>query len=454
MADKPVDKDLLPSSLTQNPSSVGGDGQDRKNQIRSQVDRIMEVFFQILPSNYVSQVQGPFYSMQFQAAAEQMAGFQIAAQEAWSDHDYDFTRPEFLFQILGSLVFPDATTDGFPTIEGDISYRTFLKNMVGLLLDGATKPTIEGGLALLSDADFEVIERVIAARKTPGAAWGFDDQFTFEINVTETDDETGAERFPEAPFVLSENVRIVLRALKPAHTLYDYRHLFREALSPLFGDAMTFEWSNYYYDDLRKFCCGAKQIVGDAGETLTDRTLFSDITRDFERITVGADLVVLTGPNSINVGGLEGTSASIDRRHIGRYRVKDVLALPVGNDATAWPYTTSSGASGTAIVRDNDIVEDLAQTFGGEPEGATFTFLSGPNAGTYRMKTLLGTNGGPVGEAAGPATGIRLASSLLRIERRMKEAATGQSYTVVVDRLGVQEPHEIQGEDVTEFFVL
>lgn len=469
MAEKPADKTTLPTLLTQNPSPVGRVGQDRILARRAQVDNIMAVFLQMLPSNYVSLVQGPFYTLQFQAVAEVIAEFQISAQETFADSDYDYMRPEFLFQLLGSLVFPDAGSDGYPTLRGDLTYREFLKRMVALLLQGAKKTTVEGGLALLSDATWSVIEKGLAARtekkkvwnkskgvweEQPGSVWGLDDQFEFEVNVSYLDPETGLQRFPEDPFVLLENVRIVLRALKPAHTLYEYRHLFTEAFGSLFDDTQSWELSNYYYEDFRKFCCGAKQVVGTAGVTWTDKTLFSDTTRDFSQIAVGADLTITSGPNSIHAGGTEGTVASTDARQVGRYRVVEILTFPVATDTTARSYTTSpTGLTGTATVADG-AVEDLAQDFGGAVEGETLTFTSGPNAGTYRLKMLLGTNGGLVGVSAGPATRVRIAPSLLRIDRRMKYATSGQAYTVTVDRLGVQVPHLVEQEDATLFFIL
>jgi len=468
MADKPADKNLLPSLLVQNPSPVGGSGQGRIKTRREQVDSIMSVFLQLLPSNYVSQVQGPFYTIQFQAAAEAIADFQITAQEAFADSDYDYVRGEFLFQLLGSLVFPDATTDGFPTLKGDLTYREFLKRMVQLLLQGATKSTIEGGLELLSAATFTVIEKALAARSTtkkvwnvttgrweiqPGSAWGLDDQFEFEINVSHTDPDTGLERFPEDPYVLQENVRIVMRALKPAHTLYEYRHLFTEVFGQFFSASSSWDLSSYYYEDFRKFCCGTKQVSGAAGITWTDRTLFSDTTVEFDQISVGADLVVLSGPNSIHIGGLEGTGASTDWRQVGRYRVEDVLAFPVGTDATARAYTTVPGnLSGFATVT-GDVIEDADQDWSLAVEGEALTFTTGPNAGTYRLKWVQGNDGGPVGEAAGPGTRVRVALCLLRLDRRMKVATTGQQFTVSVDRLGVQEPHQVTGEDASLFFV-
>ncbi|MEI6297920.1 MAG: hypothetical protein WCO84_09895, partial [bacterium] len=176
-------KDILPGMVTQNPAPFTANSQDRMTQVRSQVDRIVAAMMKVLPSNYVSQVQGPFYTMEFQAIAERIADFQLTAQEVFADSSYDFTRSEVLFQILGSLVFPDATsTNGWPTIDGDISYRTFLQRMVTLLLQGATKDTVQGGIEALTTASVEVIERAVAARqlKGGGSAWGPGDQFTFE----------------------------------------------------------------------------------------------------------------------------------------------------------------------------------------------------------------------------------------------------------------------------------
>lgn len=455
MADRPSPKDLLPGFLTQNPSPVERSSQDRITRKREQVDRIMDVFLQLLPSNYVSQVPGPFYTLRFQAAAEQIAEIQLTAQEAFADGSYEYLRPEFMFQMLGLLVFPDANDDGYPTLKGDLTYRDFLRRMVELLLQGATKKTIQEGLELLSTATFEVLERSILGRQTPGTAWGFDDQFTFEVNVSAVDTTSGLQTFPEEPFVLQENVRIVLRALKPAHTLYDYRHLFKEVFGQFFSDAMSFDWKNYYYEDFRAFCCGAKCITGDSGETLTDRTLFRDSDRDFTHIRPGSDLVVLSGPNSIHAGGQEGTTASLDQRHVGRYRVKEVLYFPLSTDSTPRAFTTESGLSGKATVS-GDTIDATASgvDFGPVPGGEILTFTEGPNVGTYLLKTICGSTGGPVGLAGLSGAKVRVAPSLLRVERRMREVATGQSFEVSVDRLGKQVPREVEGEDVSQFFLL
>lgn len=459
MTDQPSDKDLLPALLGQNPSPVEGTNQDRTDKVQEQVDRILGVFKQLLGSNYVSDVPGPHYMLRFQTAAEIIADFQITAQEAFADGFWEYTRPEFLFQIMGLMVFPDARADGIPSLDGDITYRDFLRKMVELLLAGATKDTVQQGLELLSDAVFEIIERGVEARKMGDlSGWGPQDKFTFEINasnlvqsvpaadvgITEPD-PVDLYGFPNDPFVLQENVRLVLKALKPAHTLYDYRHLFRDAFGSLFTDTPSWDLRTYYYDDFRKNCLGAKQITGTAGVTWADTSLFSDVSRDFSSLSPGTTLVVTSGTNSAN-------ASAFDEGYKGHYRVESILVFPVGTDTTARSYTTSpTGLSGFATV-DGEDIEDSSQDWASAVEGEVLTFLEGPNAGAYRLKTLLGNDGGPVGYAPGPATRVRAAPSLLRIRGWMPVAATGQSYYVGVDRLGAQEPRIVQGEDVTAQF--
>ena len=314
-------------------------------------------------------------------------------------------------------------------------------------------------------SDIEVIEKSVVTRLLGDkSGYGPEEQFSFEINVSriaetveigvdivdlgdDPDDEEPLDLygFPEVdPFVLQENVRLVMRALKPAHTVYEYRHLFKDAFGQLFVDEVSWRMDNYYYADVRKYCLGCKAVFGTQGETLTDRSLFTDPNRDFGSISVGATLTVETGPNAISPTELG---------HVGLYRVKDVLVFPLGDDATARAYTTTpTGLSGTVTITDG-VLEDPVQDFAAADEGEMMVISEGPNAGTYRLKTLSGVNGGPVGFAAGPSTRVQAAPSILRLEERMPESVTGQEYMVVVDRLGIQVPRVVTNEDASLFFV-
>jgi len=427
------DKKLFPVALNQNPAPTKLEGQDFEHKHRAQVENILGDFLRLLPDNYIAQIPGPHYLLQYQAFAEAISEVQITAQEVFEDADFDFTRSEFLFQILGALVFPRGTSEGIPTLEGDATYRDFLKAMVLLLLRGAKPDVVKEGIELLTDSQIQIIEKALAARNTEGSIWGFDEQFEFEVNVL----TNGGTAFPaEDPFVLQENVRFVLQALKPAHTIYEYRHLFLDSFGSVFEDTPLWDISQYFYDDFRRYCGGAKSITGDAGKTLTDLRLFSDVTRVFDSVLPGAKLVIESGVN------------------VGVYRVEEVLGLPVGTDATPRSYTTSpTGLRGTLTVVDDDL-EDASQDWSLAEEGEVITINSGPNSGNYRLGIVLGLNGGPVGFATGPETKVRVSRSLLRLTKRMAYVTSGQSYTVEVDYLGVKEPRTVSSEDASALFYL
>jgi hypothetical protein len=428
-----------PFPVAQNPAPAPLEGQEYNTQFQGLVNQIMATFLALLPDNYVSQVNGPFYTLQFQAIAEALAKIQLTAQQATLDSDHDFTRSEFLWQIIGTLVFPETDTGGIPTIDGDVCYRNFLKEMVRLLLQGSTLETVTEGVELISGLDVTILEKYLAARQ-PESLWGFDEQFQFEISV----EQYGGTAFPENPFSTQENVLLVLEALKPAHTLWEYRHLFRDAFGPIFDDtadtALTWELSQYRYDDLRKFCYGAKEITSTVGRTLSGRYMFSDPTRSFESVAVGSVLLMDIGPNA------------------GRYEVTQVVSFPVSEDATPRAYTTSpTGLSGTLRVSDGDTVTDTAQDWSLAVEGEILTITEGSNAGSFRLDSVLGSGGGVLGSVpapTGPATEARITPSIVRVRPRMLVEATGQTYTLTVDRLGVREPKTITDEDASEQFYL
>src|SRR5688572_8561372 len=174
----------IPYALTQNPApNPPSQGQDYILDRRHLVDGIMLAFRAVLPSNYVSSTNGPWYSLQFQAMAEQLAEIQINSTEVTKDSTWDFTRTDFLWQVLGQFVFPGATDrTGIPQIDGDLAYRTFLKKMVQLFLLGATKPAIEGGLeALDSNVIATVVERFLdTPPRNPEGVYTILDQFTID----------------------------------------------------------------------------------------------------------------------------------------------------------------------------------------------------------------------------------------------------------------------------------
>jgi hypothetical protein len=451
----------LPFTRDQNPAPVTLSGQQGVRKLRDIVDAILRTLQDVLPSNYVAEVPGPYYVLQYQAIAEQLAKIQLELEDVGLESDVDFARPEFLWQMIGTLVFPDTSKAprGIPEVDGDLTYREFLRRMIILLLQGATQATQQEGCSLLTDAVVEVLSKVDFSHRAI-SAWGFGEQHEFEINLlfktVYTDPTTGeliegelGTGFPIEPFTLLRNNLRILRALKPAKALFEYRHLFKDTFGELFVAEPFFELDPWYYEDFRKFCCGMKEITSTAGVTIANRMMFTDVTRDFRSVPPGATLEILTGPNT------KPTSGGTDTATLGRYRVTGVALMLGGVDTTPRAYTTSpSGLSGTATVEDGGILNDPSQDFSDAVEGETITFATGPNAGQYRLETLLGNTGGPVGEvpAGSLVTRVRVAPSILQILTRMPQQAVGQSYRVSLERLGVLTPFTVLAEDATAQF--
>lgn len=412
---------LVPS---QNPDPVGDVGQAYVDSRRQLVAQVMDLFRRNLASNYVSTVNGPYYTLQFQALAERIADFQITASLVFRDAEYDLVRSEYLWETLGALVFPTSSVreGGLPVIDGDKLYRDFLRGMVSCLLQGATKASIAEGVGLLTDETVTVVERFIDAR-TPGSEWTTLDTFAFDILV---------EGLSGNPFTLRDNVEKVLTALRPAHTIFTYANLLRDEFSTPTGDAYSWALDQYGYEDTRRYCGGAEAVRGTAGvTTASERNTLTDLTRTFANVRVDAVLKVTAGPNA---GAVR--------------RVSSVRGLRVSTDSVARSYTTTpTGLTGTAVVVGGDVV-DPAQDFSPCVDGEVFTFSSGPNAGSYRMSVLLGNAGGPVGTAVGPCVGFRVAPCTLVLNRSLVPA-TGQTYAVGVDRLGVRTPQIVVAEDAS-----
>lgn len=488
----------------QNPAPMDLRGQVDRDRVKTLADQIVAVFLNSLPSNYISQTKGPYYVQQFMAAAEELARVQVLLNDAYEDTDYDFTRPEVLFQFLATLVFPDADNSGLPQIDGDLTYREFLKRMVALLLQGSRAVTLVEGIEALTDANVSLLEK-FKYLNDPGVLWTMADQFTFEVDVSKSKRtgpttallvtthyhtvtvnvtgsgvtgegvyDTGAgpahthtitdfvvqegngtgqsahthdllSDFPDLPIILQRNVGLVLQALDPASTLYEYRNLFRENLRGLITDQVTqADLEAYYYEDFRRDWSGVKAITGTQGVVGADRYLFQDPTVSFRSVQVGPELVVPVVP-------APSPSSHLPREH--RYRVRSVIPFPYGDDPVARAYTTSpTGLAGFLTVA-NDAFVDTGTDFALCVEGETLTVATGPNAGTYLLETLLGLNGGPVGGAGlGPTTSVRPAPSFLRVTPRIAVAGTAIAYTVTVDRLGARTPQTVTNEDVSSQF--
>ena len=419
----------IPYSSNQNPSSnPTKEGQEYLTRKQQLVTDILKAFRTVLPSNYVALTNGPFYSLQFQAMAEQLATLQLSTTEVYKDSNWDFTRPDFLWQVLGSLVFP-GNDSGIPQIDGDIEYREFLKSMVLNLLKGATKSSLVGGANSLDEnVIVTIVERYLStAPRNPNGGYTIEDQFFIDVF---------AEGFSQDPFGFQENLEKVLSALKPAHVLYGFSFLFQDAFGTIANDTggLSLDLESYYYDDMRKWCIGAERIFSTC-DVLPQRNIISDPSVSFESIRKGSIFTITEGINK------------------GSYKVLQQVFFLQGLDSTPRAYNLSSGGSGTLYVLDDKTLHDPSRDWGLLGVDEVLTILSGPNAGKYRISRVLGSTGGFLGDPGISGSYARIAPSHLKLSTRIPFEETGVEYKVEVDRLGVQTPRVVTGEVVTTQFI-
>lgn len=503
---------IIPESVRgpepQNP--VVGEGQTYLDRVSALSGQIVNVFLNSLPSNYVSEIEGPNYVAHFRAVAEELARIQLTLTDAYEDTDFDFTRSEVLFQFLGSLVFPDGETTGIPDPTslviggvqgGDTAYRSFLKRMVTLLLKGSKASTVLEGIRALTDAEINLLERARHIGQ-PGVGWVSEkDQFTVDIEVskhrrTSPTEASGVLRHYHPVTVDNEGNGVsgeavydagsgpththaieswsVLRSNgtgQPSHThflLSDFATapfalqtnvpLVTSALGP---GSVLYTYTNLFREILNPV----------AAESTPTWDLSTYRYEDLRRNCYGLAYISNTGSilagrylfsdpqasfQNISLGSeLKLTSGP----NAGNYEVAEILTFPYGNDPDhLYPYTTSpTGLSGYLTVNDGALT-DTSQNFGLAVPNELLTITSGPNAGTYRLSMLLGPTGGPVGvpigplATTGPATSVTVYPSILRSRTRFPQTGSAIPYQLTVDRLGRNEIQVVTGEDVSSQF--
>jgi len=200
------------------PSSFDFEGQAFLNRVEEVKSQLFESFLTSLPSNYVSKALGPNYTLQYELVLDQIARYHVILEVFYGQTFYDTMSSETLLSELGRAVFPDLSREPL-IVEGDTTYRDFLKNMLRLLLQGSKIEVLREGVGLLTEAQVDIIEGYLI---NPVSS----EQFNLLLEVHKDD----YSAFPEDPVATQNNIGVILKALKPAHVIYEYRHVFKEIL--------------------------------------------------------------------------------------------------------------------------------------------------------------------------------------------------------------------------------
>ncbi len=251
-------------------------GKEYRLRLLQRAQTIFSALLNLLPSNYISAVQGPNYTQELKAVAVELAKIELALEDVDLDMSFEHTRSEFLYSIIGYLVFLNGR---LPALEyDDNEFRTFLLNLIRIYFQGSIPSAIREAADLFLSEDFDVLENFLLER---AGASGLDisDQFGFQINVVTTG------TFPADVLQVQSSIRTILDIIRPAHTLFTIRYIFEDEYNPndptgRVLDEMRWKMASYYYEDYRSYWVGIRNVdrLGKkTNQTVTDE----DHSQDF-----------------------------------------------------------------------------------------------------------------------------------------------------------------------------
>lgn len=237
--------------------TVSQTGREYQLRLAQRAQAIFTALLNLLPSNYVSAIEGPSYTQELKAVAVELARIELALEDvSW---DYNFgalqpdqsTRTDFLWSIVGYLVL---TNDRLPPLVfDDVDFKNFLLSLIAIYFQGSVPKSIADVADLLIQGNVVVTESFLLVRE---GATGLDisDEFTFSIDIL----APPGGGFPPNAMEVDATVRMLLEIVRPAHTLYRIRYIFQDQyLGPLL-DAVRSSLSSYYYDDFRSYWPGIR----------------------------------------------------------------------------------------------------------------------------------------------------------------------------------------------------
>lgn len=229
-------------------------GKEYNLRLLQRAQSIFTTLLNLLPSNYVSAIQGPNYTNELKAVAVELARIELALEDIDFDRDFNLTRGDFLFSIIGYMLL---VNNRLPPLDfSDTEFRDFLLNLIRIYFQGSIPKSMADVVRLFMTGDIRVTEDFLLVRQ---GASGLDisDQFIFQIDVV----APGGGGFPPNIFSADSAIRLVLDLVRPAHTLFKIRYIFKDDYIPndTIGrilDAMRWRMGVYYYDDFRSYWVG------------------------------------------------------------------------------------------------------------------------------------------------------------------------------------------------------
>ena len=231
-------------------------GKEYNLRLMQRSQTVFTTLLNLLPSNYISSIQGPNYTVAMKAVAVEIARIELALEDINQDGDFTATRSDFLWSIIGYLLLVNNKLP--PLVFSDEEFRNFLLNLIRIYFQGSIPDSMGDVVDLFMSGDIRVTENFLLVR---GGASGLDisDQFGFQIDVV----APPGGGFPPDVFANDTATRQILDLTRPAHTLFRIRYVFSDEYfsNDPFNrilDDMRWDMGVYYYDDFRSYWNGIR----------------------------------------------------------------------------------------------------------------------------------------------------------------------------------------------------
>jgi hypothetical protein len=231
-------------------------GKEYSLRLMQRSQTIFSTLLNLLPSSYSSAIQGPNYTQALKAVAVELSRLELALEDVDRDRDFQHTRSDFLWSIVGYLVL---VNNKLPDLGfSDEEFRQFFLNLVRIYFQGSVPQSMKDVVDLFFSGNVTVTEDFLLVRQ---GASGLDisDEFIFNIDYI----APPGGGFPPNIFEADSAIRQLLDLVRPAHTLFRIRYIFTDTYIPndTIGrilDAMRWKMSIYHYDDFRHYWQGIK----------------------------------------------------------------------------------------------------------------------------------------------------------------------------------------------------
>lgn len=243
-----------PNRLNRVVTKAGAEGKEYNARLIQRAQSNLGTLMDLLPSNFTSTVQGPNYTNELKAVAVEISKIELALEDIDSDSGFNNTRTDFLYSIIGYLVFLNGRLP--TTTFDDVEFKRFLLSVIKIYFQGSIPTSMREGVNLFVSKGVTVTENFLLVRQ---GASGLDisDQFGFQIDLQ-------GSGLPVDVFGVDSNIRLILDIIRPAHTLFRIRYIFHDQYNPNSDkggkilDAMRWRMSSYYYEDFRVYTAGLK----------------------------------------------------------------------------------------------------------------------------------------------------------------------------------------------------